>query len=89
MQVTSVSDFRKDTKKYIDAVDQNHEPLIITRSDNVSVVMIPLDDYNSMNETEYLLGNPVMRRRLEKSIVDVKAGKVTQRTFNPKTELYE
>lgn len=81
MQVTSVSDFRRDTKKYIDAVDQNHEPLIITRSDNVSVVMIPLDDYNAITETDYLLGNPLTRARLEESIDQLKSGEVISKTL--------
>lgn len=50
MQVTSISNFRKDIKKYVDAVDQDHEPLIVMRADNMAVVVISLEDYNHLNQ---------------------------------------
>ena len=36
------------------AVD-NHLPILITRQNKESVVMISLDDYRSMQETAYLM----------------------------------
>lgn len=76
MQVTSISNFRKDIKKYVDDVDKNHEPLIVTRSDNVSVVVISLADYNSMDTTDYLLSTPTNKSRIIKSYKNVTEGKL-------------
>lgn len=76
MKITSISNFRKDIKRYVDEIDQDQEPLVLTRSDSVSVVVIPLNTFNSYSETEYLLRSPANARRLLKSMGDAKVGKV-------------
>ena len=75
MKVASVSDFRKNIKRYIDDVDADQEALIVTRTDSVSVVVIPLDSFNSLNETDYLLSNPKSKQRLLESLSELQAGK--------------
>ncbi len=81
MRVASTSSFRKNMKKYVDQVHNDHVPLILTRTDDVNVVMISLDDYNSQAETDYLNSSPENRRRLEQSIKELKAGKVIKKTM--------
>lgn len=76
MKIASISKFRKDIKRYVDEIDQDQEPLVVTRGDNVSVVVIPLSTFNSYSETEYLLRSPANARRLVKSIEDARAGDV-------------
>ncbi|HUC89385.1 MAG TPA: type II toxin-antitoxin system Phd/YefM family antitoxin [Patescibacteria group bacterium] len=76
MKITSISNFRKDIKRYVDEIDQDQEPLVVTRGDNVSVVVIPLDTFNSYSETEYLLRSPANARRLLKSVENARAGNV-------------
>lgn len=74
MKIASISNFRKDIKRYVDEIDQDQEPLVVTRSDNVSVVVIPLNIFNSYAETDYLLRSPANARRLIKSIENARAG---------------
>ncbi|WP_240623940.1 type II toxin-antitoxin system Phd/YefM family antitoxin [Ahniella affigens] len=50
--------------KTIDRVCEDHEPLIITRNDEQSVVMLSLEDYKTMAETAYLLRSPANVKRL-------------------------
>ncbi len=76
MKIASTSDFRKDLKRYVDEVDQDQEPLVVTRSDNVSVVVLPLATYNSYAETDYLLRGPANAERLRRSLKSARAGKV-------------
>jgi antitoxin YefM len=76
MKIASISKFRKDIKRYVDEIDQDQEPLIVTRADNVSVVVIPLSTYNSYSETEYLLRSPANARRLLKSLEHARSGNV-------------
>lgn len=76
MKVTSTSNFRKRIKHYIDEVDQDQEPLVLTRSDNVSVVVLPLATFNSYAETDYLLRNPANAARLRTSLEHARTGKV-------------
>lgn len=76
MKIASISNFRKDIKRYIDEIDQDQEPLVVTRGDNVSVVVIPLNTFNSYSETEYLLRSPANSRRLLKSVENARLGNV-------------
>ena len=76
MKIASISKFRKDIKHYVDEIDQDQEPLIVTRSDNVSVVVIPLNTFNSYSETEYLLRSPANARHLLKSMENARKGNV-------------
>ncbi len=76
MKVTSSSNFRKQIKRYIDEVDQDQEPLVVTRSDNVSVVVLPMAIFNSYAETDYLLRSPANALRLRKSVENARAGRV-------------
>lgn len=58
----------------MDRVLNNHEPLIITRAGQQSVVMLSMEDYNAMEETAYLLRAPKNARRLLESIGQLNAG---------------
>jgi len=74
MKVASVSDFRRDMKKYVDEVDSGQEPLVVTRSDNVSVVVMPLATYNAYTETDYLQRSPANAERLQQSLKNANQG---------------
>ncbi len=71
MQAISFSEARKRLKEYLDHVYESHEPLIITRKNNEDVVVISLEDYNSLTETNYLLGNSVNKRHLLASLESI------------------
>jgi antitoxin YefM len=48
MLTTTISDFRKDIKKYLDNVTENFETLIINRGKDNGVVIISLDEFKSL-----------------------------------------
>ena len=57
----------------------DHDPVIITRNRDQAVVMISLEDYESLEETAYLLRSPANARRLLDSISDLKeSGGITK-----------
>jgi antitoxin YefM len=58
----------------MDRVCDNHEPVIITRNEQ-SVVMMSLEDYNSIEETAYLLRSPKNAMRLLQGIMELESGK--------------
>jgi antitoxin YefM len=60
-------------------VCQDHEPLIITRSNADSVVMLSLEDYKALEETAYLLRTPKNARRLLASIAQLESGMGTEK----------
>ena len=61
------------------SVCDDREPVIITRKRDQAVVMLSLDDYESMQETAYLLRSPVNARRLDKAIQQLESGKGVRR----------
>lgn len=74
MDAISYSTARANLAKTMDRVCDDHEPLIITRSGEPSVVMLSLADYNSLEETTYLLRSPRNARRLLESIAELERG---------------
>jgi antitoxin YefM len=70
---------RANLASVMDRVCEDHEPLIITRNGDQSVVMLSLDDYKALEETAYLLRTPTNARRLLTSIAQLNAGKVVDR----------
>ncbi len=75
MNVTTISRFRANAKKFFDDVINNDDILIITRNDGQSLVTMPLEKYNSLTETDYLLSNEANAERLMKSYKNALAGK--------------
>lgn len=74
MLTTSISDFRKDIKSYLDKVSNNFETLIINRGKDSGVVIISLDEYNSLNATQYELSSRSNEKRLDSAIEKLKNG---------------
>ena len=54
-------------------VCQDHDPVIITRQKHSSVVVMSLEDYNSLIETAYLLQSPKNAERLNQAVADFKS----------------
>ena len=75
MNILTFSEARAGFKQALDAVCRDHEPTVITRQRGEHVVMISLEDYNSLQETLHLLGTPANADRLRQSIAEFKAGK--------------
>ncbi|HBH07709.1 MAG TPA: prevent-host-death protein [Flavobacteriales bacterium] len=74
MLTTTISDFRKDIKKYLDNVIENFETLIINRGKDSGVVIISLDEYNSLRATQHELSSKVNEQRLDSAINKLKTG---------------
>lgn len=79
MNVLTYTEARAGFKQALDDVCDSHTPTIITRQRGSHAVLMSLDDYNSMEETLYLLRSPVNANRLMESIAQLKAGKAKPR----------
>ncbi len=67
---------RQQLAQTMNEVCENHTPVIITRQRAEAVVMMSLSDFNSIQETAYLLSNPANAERLRASVSDAEAGKL-------------
>ncbi|MEI8133290.1 MAG: type II toxin-antitoxin system prevent-host-death family antitoxin, partial [Leptolinea sp.] len=74
MNVIPYTQARINLAKTMDTVCDDHVPIVIARNRNRSVVIISLDDYQSLEETAYLLRSPKNAQRLIKSIAELESG---------------
>ena len=63
----------------MEKVCDDHAPIIVTRKNCRSLVMISLDDYEALEETAYLLRSPKNVRRLLESVAELEASGGTKR----------
>ncbi|RXP48131.1 type II toxin-antitoxin system prevent-host-death family antitoxin [Lutibacter sp. HS1-25] len=74
MITTTISDFRKDIKDYLNKVTENFETLIINRGKNSGVVVISLEEYNSLMTTQHEMSSSKNKARLDAAIEKFKKG---------------
>ena len=79
MDAITYSAARANLARTMDRVCEDHEPIIITRNGDHSVVMLSLDDFKALEETAYLLRNPGNARRLLSAVTQLAQGKGKER----------
>jgi len=75
MLTTTISNFRKDIKLYFDRVTENFETLIINRGKDNGIVIMSLDEYNSLHATYHEFSSKTNEKRLDSAIEKLKKGK--------------
>ena len=75
MKALSYTALRRNLAKTMEKVCDDHEPIVITRKSESAVVMLSLEDYESLEETTYLLRSPKNLQRLVDSIAQLEQGK--------------
>jgi antitoxin YefM len=75
MQLTTFSNFRKHLKEYIDKVVNNSETVIINISTDIGVVIMSLNEYNSLLATQHELSSKANERRLDSAIEKLQESK--------------
>ena len=74
MKVINYTDLRLNLKKWMDSVTEDMEEIIVKRKDNKDLVLISLEEYNALTETNYLLSGK-NRNVLLQSVKDVQENK--------------
>lgn len=75
MNAVNYTTARKNLAGMMDRVCQDCDTVIITKNNNCAVVMMPLSDYESLMETDYLLRNRANAAHLRKSMESVSRGR--------------
>ena len=74
MDAITYSHARSQLARTMEKVCDDHAPVIITRKNQRSVVMISLEDYQALEETTYLLRSPKNARRLLEAVAELGSG---------------
>ena len=75
MKTTSYTDLKANLKSYIDAVIDNYDTVVVNHGNGKGVVMISLEEYNSLKETEYIMSSEQTMNDIRKGEEDLKAGR--------------
>jgi len=75
MEVTTFTHARQNLAKLMDEVERDGVPYVVTRQGKKPVVMISLEEWNSIVETLHLQASPVNAKRLEEAIAELNAGR--------------
>lgn len=82
MEAISYTNARSNLAKTMEKVCEDHDPVIITRRNESSVVMMSLEDFQALEETAYLLRSPKNARRLLASIAQLESNGGTERELS-------
>ncbi len=78
MTTVTYTDFRQNLARYLDKTEQDCEEIVVSRSKGRKAILVSFDDFLSLQETAYLLSSKENRNHLEKSLMELKAGKTVR-----------
>ena len=79
MKAISISTLRKGMKEYFDYVSKSMEVIIVPRNnEEEAIVIMSIQEYNSLKETEHLFSTEANQTRLQKSISQITEGKTVK-----------
>jgi antitoxin YefM len=80
MKRVSYAELTAQLSDVLDGVVSDREEVVVTRAGDEPVVIVPLEEYESLRETEYLLRSPENGRRLLDAIERLERGSASHRT---------
>jgi antitoxin YefM len=75
MKTMSYTESRARYAEVLDGVVNDREEVVVTRAGHEPVVIVSLEDYESLRETAYLMRSPVNARRLLDAMERLEAGR--------------
>ena len=80
METVNYTEFRSNLKLWLDKVVNDVSSLVIKRSKGRDLILVPLDEYNALKETTYLLSG-ANRDVLLESIRQIESGEGKEKSL--------
>ncbi|MGI8599772.1 MAG: type II toxin-antitoxin system Phd/YefM family antitoxin [Chitinophagaceae bacterium] len=84
MKVLNYTEFRNNLAESLNVVNDDGDIVIVSRSKGKNVVVMSLEEYNSIQETLYLNSNSANRKRLEDAILEMNKSKFLKKKLKDK-----
>jgi antitoxin YefM len=75
MKVLNYTDFRNNLTESLNAVNDDREIVVVSRTKGKNVVVMDLHEYNSIQETMHLTSTQANRNRLDSALKEMERGK--------------
>ena len=79
MNTTTINSAKQNLENLIQQVENDAEPILIMVDEDRKAVLMSEREFNSWQETIYLLSNPANAERLRKSLAEAEAGLISER----------
>jgi antitoxin YefM len=79
MRIVNYTEIRNNLAESLNTVNDDGEIVFVSRSEGKSVVVMSLEEYNSIQETLHLTSTAANRKRLDKAIKNMKGGKFVKK----------
>ena len=79
MKAITYTEARENLAQTMQQVCDDHDAVVITKRRDQAVVMMSLEDYESLAETAYLLRSPTNAKRLRDAVEQLRSGKGKRR----------
>ena len=79
MNTTTISSAKQNLENLIQQIENDAEPILIMLDENRKAVLMSEREFNSWQETIYLLSNPANAEHLRKSLAEAESGLISER----------
>ena len=79
MNTTTINSAKQNLENLIEQVESDAEPILIMLDENRKAVLMSEREFNSWQETIYLLSNPANAEHLRKSLAEADSGLISEK----------
>ena len=74
MKTVNFTELRKNLRSYLDGVINNTDTVVISRENGTAAVIISMDEYNAIKETEYIIQSPATMEAIRRASDELDRG---------------
>lgn len=74
MKTVNFTELRKNLRSYLDGVINDTDTVVISRENGTAAVIISMDEYNAIKETEYIMQSPATMEAIRRASDELDRG---------------
>ena len=78
MKTVNFTELRKNLRSYLDVVINDADTVVISRENGTAAVIISMDEYNAIKETEYIMQSPATMGAIRRAADELDRGETVR-----------